>query len=354
MAKENKNDEHISIQCEYQVKGMHCAGCEVYIEQKLRKIKGTKNVDATLSTQKVKFELDPKIEKETFINQINKELKEDGYELIDEPFDRQSTYKNKVQYSLNEILISLIIAIIVIVIFFLLQKIPLTGNINNSNQIFYALIYGFIASLSSCMAVVGSVVLSISTTYSQGKDKIIPLSVFHISRIIAFFVLGGLLGFIGSFFLLNTTFYFIINTLLFIVMIIMAISMTNLFPSINKFQLRLPKQLTAGTFALNSINSKYLLPAMLGAITFFLPCGFTQAMQFQALTLGNPLQAAITMLFFAIGTLPVLGLISFTSVKLSEGNNKNIFYLASAIMILFFALYTYGLFISNTILPIFY
>ena len=58
-------------------------------------------------------------------------------------------------------------------------------------------------------------------------------------------------------------------------------------------------------------------PALLGVATFFLPCGFTQAMQLYALTLQNPLQSGLVMMFFALGTTPVLlgigGAVSYTS-----------------------------------------
>jgi plastocyanin domain-containing protein len=53
----------------------------------------------------------------------------------------------------------------------------------------------------------------------------------------------------------------------------------------------------------------------MGAATFFLPCGFTQAMQLLAVSTGNPLQAAVIMGAFAIGTTPgLLTLGGLTSV----------------------------------------
>jgi plastocyanin domain-containing protein len=45
---------------------------------------------------------------------------------------------------------------------------------------------------------------------------------------------------------------------------------------------------------------------MLGAASFFLPCGFTQAIQIYALSTGNPLFAAALLGTFAIGTAPGL------------------------------------------------
>jgi len=46
--------------------------------------------------------------------------------------------------------------------------------------------------------------------------------------------------------------------------------------------------------------------ALLGAASFFLPCGFTQAVQIYALSTGSPLTAGVIMAVFAIGTAPGL------------------------------------------------
>jgi sulfite exporter TauE/SafE len=105
---------------------------------------------------------------------------------------------------------------------------------------------------------------------------------------------------------------------------------------------------------INSNSSKYIIPALLGLITFILPCGFTQSMQFQAIASGDLVTGALLMGIYALGTFPVLALISLTSIKLSNGKNKDIFFTTAGILILLFASYTYYVFVANTILPIFY
>ena len=47
----------------------------------------------------------------------------------------------------------------------------------------------------------------------------------------------------------------------------------------------------------------------MGAITYFLPCGFTQAVQVYALGQASPMQSALTMMIFALGTTPALLLV---------------------------------------------
>ena len=48
------------------------------------------------------------------------------------------------------------------------------------------------------------------------------------------------------------------------------------------------------------------MPFFLGAITYFLPCGFTQSVQVFAMGLGNPFLSAVYMMVFALGTVPLL------------------------------------------------
>ena len=52
----------------------------------------------------------------------------------------------------------------------------------------------------------------------------------------------------------------------------------------------------------------------LGVATFFLPCGFTQAVQVYALSTGSPLTAGAIMAVFAIGTAP--GLLALAGLTL--------------------------------------
>jgi len=72
----------------------------------------------------------------------------------------------------------------------------------------------------------------------------------------------------------------------------------------------------------------------MGAMTFFLPCGFTQAMQLFAMSTGSPLTGALTMGIFALGTAPgLLGVGGLTSV-IRGGAARLFFKTAGAVVIL--------------------
>jgi len=82
------------------------------------------------------------------------------------------------------------------------------------------------------------------------------------------------------------------------------------------------------------------MPFLMGILTFFLPCGFTITAQGLALISASPLQGGLIMLFFALGTMPMLLLIGLSSIKLSQNLDLSFIFLKVAgILVLFFAFY---------------
>lgn len=317
---------------EFKIQGMHCAACELFVENSLMADERIEKADAKLKNKTVEIVLkNDEVNEEKLRTDLNKLIIEGGYQLVEE-------HKNE-SLNLNQTITAFFLAAFVFTIFIAIQKLGLADTVSSESEKYsYAFIFsiGIIASLSTCMAVVGGLVLSLSAKYSEGQ-KALPLIFFHASRVVGFFLFGGIIGLIGSAFVIGVNTTFILNLILFLVMAILGISLTGIFPAIDKFQVRSPKILGKKILALESINSK-ALPIFLGALTFFLPCGFTQSMQVYSLTTGSFVEGALTMLVFALGTLPVLSLISFASVKLSKGLQSKLFYKTAGFLIVFFAL----------------
>jgi sulfite exporter TauE/SafE len=83
-----------------------------------------------------------------------------------------------------------------------------------------------------------------------------------------------------------------------------------------------------------------LTPALVGIATFFLPCGFTQSMQIATLQTGNFLEGGLTMLAFALGTFPVLALVSFSSLSIQNNSKAGIFFKSAGLIVILFAIFT--------------
>lgn len=169
---------------------------------------------------------------------------------------------------------------------------------------------GLTASATSCLAMVGGLLLSISAKWAEshpdatGWSKFRPQVGFNIGRIIGYFVFGGLVGLLGQGILLSVQTSGIVKVLLSVVMIILGLNILGLIPK--RFcRMPLPSGLQKRIRGLSKSDST-LAPLTLGALTFFIPCGFTQSMQVLALGSGSFLSGAMIMSIFSLGTLPSL------------------------------------------------
>ncbi|KKP83410.1 MAG: hypothetical protein UR85_C0004G0004 [Candidatus Nomurabacteria bacterium GW2011_GWF2_35_66] len=120
-------------------------------------------------------------------------------------------------------------------------------------------------------------------------------------------------------------------------MLIMGINLLDIFSGAKKAQISMPKFISKKAFGLAKLNHT-LTPLLVGIATFFLPCGFTQSMQVYTLSTGSFMNGALTMLAFALGTLPVLALVSFSSFSIKNNKNSGIFFKTAGIIVILFAI----------------
>jgi sulfite exporter TauE/SafE len=241
------------------------------------------------------------------------------------------------------------------ILFILMQKLGIV-NLASTGSTSYgtAFIVGIVASLSTCMAVVGGLLLSMSATFAKEGDKVRPQLMFHGGRIISFFVFGGVIGAIGSAFTLNTSTTFILSLIIGIVMLILGLNLLDVFPWAKRLQPSMPKFIAKHAHGVSKFNHT-LTPLLVGVVTFFLPCGFTQAMQLYSLTTGTFFGGALTMLAFALGTLPVLALVSFSSFSIRNSSKSGIFFKSAGLVVILFSIFNIinSLVIIGVIQPIF-
>ncbi|MBM3705871.1 MAG: hypothetical protein FJW66_05030 [Actinobacteria bacterium] len=336
-----------SKKIEFYVKGMHCPACELIIEKHLGSLEYVGKVDAVLNRGKVYLDIDSEISSIEFLKNANEIINPHGYEI--------SGLRPKHKINYKDLGIGFLIAATITAIFFLIQKLGIANILGGKSfSMTMAFLIGIVASLSSCMAIVGGFVLSISSSYTKGKDRVWPLILFHVSRIAGFFLLGGLIGLIGTAFNLTRQFYFIMSIILFAVMIILGINLIDVLPFFRKLTFRMPKNISRKITARESIQNRFM-PLLLGVLTFFLPCGFTQSMQINAISSGNFIKGGLIMLIFALGTFPVLALISFTSFKFSQSPKSGIFFKTSGFIVIFFAVFNFinALAAAGVMMPIF-
>lgn len=316
----------------FYVSGMHCKACVMLIEEELQTLPYIESVKVDLGegTLEVVGELAGKT-MQTVESEFNNLLKEHGYTVS------QSKTGREVKWS--EFKIALPVALAFLVGFVVLQKMGL-GNLVGGGAVTYGTVFlvGVVASLSTCMAVVGGIVLSMSATFAKDGEKLKPQLLFHVGRIVSFFILGGVIGAIGSTFTLSVLANFILSALVGLVMLVLGINLLDVFAVTKKWQLGMPKVITKYTQGVTKINHT-LTPLLIGAATFFLPCGFTQSMQLYTLSTGSFLEGGLTMLVFALGTLPVLAIISFSSFSIQNSSKSGIFFKTAGLIVIMFALF---------------
>ena len=100
----------------------------------------------------------------------------------------------------------------------------------------------------------------------------------------------------------------------------------------------MPKFLAKHALGVSKLNHT-LTPLLVGIATFFLPCGFTQSMQIYTLSTASFLKGGLTMLTFALGTLPVLAIISFSSFSIQNKYSAGIFFKTAGLIVIMFALF---------------
>lgn len=216
-------------------------------------------------------------------------------------------------------------------------------NINpetSNSGVFVSLFVGLVAGVSTCMALVGGLVLSLSARHAEihpeatAAQKFRPHIFFNIGRIVGFALLGGVIGFLGSAFSPSSRLMGIMTAIIGLVMIFLGLRLIAIFPALRDISLTLPASLGRLLgFHKDQREYSHKWAVISGALTFFLPCGFTQAMQLYAVGTGGFASGAFVMMLFAIGTAPgLLGIGGLTSVF--TGRRARMFFMMVGLLVI--------------------
>lgn len=307
----------------FHVSGTHCSSCKIFIEEVLTEQSFVKNARVDLKQETVEIEIINDQDAESLAQILTEKIKSNGYSLS---VDKMSKDKQKSDVMWQ----ALPIGLGILALFFILQKSGVL-NLGIGGQItpVTSFIIGLIASVSSCLAIVGGLVLSLSAKISQDNiSDTKTFILFHSGRLISFAILGGILGALGKAIGLNFTLMAILGLLASLVMLMLGLNLVGVF---EKSKITLP----AGIFNFfRKIEHQTLTPLSLGLATFFLPCGFTQSMQVSALSSGSFMSGLLIMLAFALGTLPMLLLLSFGSASFAQGKHAPLFFKSAGIVVI--------------------
>jgi uncharacterized protein len=288
------------------VAGMTCVSCEKRIAKALNKLPGV--VSASASARKGSASLI--ITSEANRTSIDKAIVATGYRVGGSPW-----FNRDVDVWRSALVATVFVAGLV----WMIGAGDLAGRFGDVSKggLLLVLALGLAAGASTCMAMVGGIILAISASAagrSTAKGAAAARSaalrvnlIFQAGRIGGFGLLGVALGAIGKRAAMPQSVTVALMIAVAVTMLLVGLRLTELSPRLAGWSPTIPASvgdrlgLTGGDPARRTAGV-----VLAGAATFFLPCGFTQAVQLYAFSTGSPTYAGVIMATFAIGTSPAL------------------------------------------------
>ncbi|MBR0099789.1 MAG: sulfite exporter TauE/SafE family protein [Treponema sp.] len=299
------------------ISGMTCINCKTRIENALAVLEGIKKADVSWKKGRADIEYD---EEKISLNEIQKIIESLDYKV-------ENSGDGKWKKSLNRVLINITYLIIITFLFLILQK---TGLLNYlapaqtaDSKMSYGLLFltGLFTSVH-CIAMCGGINLSQSL---GGKRAVIK---YNSARILSYTLIGLVLGSFGFFLgtagknidgsiMIPFSVQSVLKLVAGVFMTLMGFSLLGLFPFLRRITPHLPSALTRKIY---SAHKKQHGAFFIGFLNGFMPCGPLQAMWIVALVSGSPLSGTLSMLFFSLGTLPLM--LGFSSIISIIGKKK--------------------------------
>ncbi len=164
----------------------------------------------------------------------------------------------------------------------------------------------------TCLAVQGGLLASVITAREEEevekgtnrKNAVFPTLAFLTTKLIAYTMLGFILGAFGGAIGISQSTQIVMQLIAGLYMIVIALNLLNVHPIFRYAVIQPPKFLTRRVR--NQSKSKDLFaPALLGAMTIFIPCGTTLAMEALAISSANAFLGAAIMATFILGSSPL-------------------------------------------------
>src|SRR3990167_4149809 len=221
----------------FHVRGMHCAACTLLIEETFKELPYISRVHASLPNHQVAITGNFSEPPELIAEKLTELVKSHGYTV--------SLEKSQKGAGWGDFVYALPIALVIIVGFLALQKMGLT-NLITSSDVSYgtAFVLGLIASVSTCLAVVGGLVLSLSAISAKEGGTWRTQTLFHAGRLGGFFILGGAIGLIGRSFQVGLPVNVVLGILVALVMFILGVNLLDVFHFTKRLQFSMPSRLS--------------------------------------------------------------------------------------------------------------
>ncbi len=181
---------------------------------------------------------------------------------------------------------------------------------------------GFILGLLGsfhCVGMCGPIVFMLPVSHDQPRLKALQVSVYHVGRLFSYALIGGLFGLLGrsfDIFGLQQQLSIAVGVLMIVMVIVTYFSGMNftltrpLYKLVGKL-----KSAMGATFKKKSMDAFFTM----GFLNGLLPCGLVYTAVFGALGSASVYEGAFYMVFFGLGTVPLMTAAVYVNNFLSNG-----------------------------------
>ena len=323
------------------VQGMTCRACEVRVTRAPREVPGVARATVSVRRGTARIHTDGPVPRRLLVSTVEAA----GYRVAAD--DRAwLTHDRAVWRDVALAVAALGVLALALRVSGLTDLADRVGGLTATGSLGVVVLLGVAAGLSTCMALVGGLVLAVSASHAMAHPgastarRLRPHVAFNVGRVVGFGLLGALVGALGSAVTLDGAALAGAMVVVALVMAAAGLRLTELSPRLSAAGgLTLPPRLSAA-LRLERADGRYsdARAALLGAGTFLLPCGFTQAVQVYALSTGSPVRAGLVMGLFALGTVPGLLGVGGLTASVSGTAATRVFRFAGVTVLAFAAL----------------
>lgn len=190
----------------------------------------------------------------------------------------------------------------------------------------------------TCLAVQGGLLASVIAEREKedpegaGKHALYSTGVFLVAKFAAYVILGFMLGAFGGAINIDGKVQTFMQLAAGTYMVAVALNLLNVHP-IFCYVILQPPHFLAKLVRNQSKSKDIFAPGLLGAMTIFIPCGTTIAMEALAISSASALTGALIMAAFILGTMPLFFGIGFITSILGEAFKSKFLKLAAVAVI---------------------
>lgn len=225
----------------------------------------------------------------------------------------------------------------------------LFGTMNIKMDLWLIFITGLTVGGLTCLAVQGGLLASIIAAreeedleaHKKRRHTIFATIAFLTTKLAAYTILGFILGAFGGALNISSNVQTTMQLIAGLYMIAVALDLLKIHPIFRYAVIQPPRFLTK--LVRNQSKSKDLFaPAFLGAMTIFIPCGTTLAMETLAISSSNAFSGALIMMTFVLGTTPLFFGVGFITTILGDNFRERFLKIAAVLVLYLGAISTNG------------